>query len=54
LLTYCDQPRATAAVETPYSSSKRAGKRIATISWRVGQGSEHADTDAGTALARSA
>ena len=31
-LTYCDQPTATAAAETPYSSSRHAATTIATPS----------------------
>ena len=34
-LRYCDQPTATAAAETPYSSSRQAATTIATPSPRV-------------------
>jgi hypothetical protein len=53
-LRYCDQPTATAAAETPYSSSRHAATPIAGSSPSVAYAYEYDDPDTGTALASSA
>src|SRR5919197_4919487 len=53
-LRYCDQPTATAAAETPYSSSRHAATTIAIPSPSVAYAYEYDEPDTGTALASSA
>src|SRR5215216_2676039 len=48
-LRYCDQPTATPAAETPYSSSRQAATTIATPSPRVAYAYEYEEPDTGTA-----
>ena len=51
---YCDQPTATPAAETPYSSSRHAATIIATASPSVVYAYEYEEPDTGTAPASSA
>src|SRR5919108_3044378 len=51
---YCDQPTATAAADTPYSSSRQAATTIAMPSPNVAYAYEYDEPDTGTALASSA
>ena len=53
-LRYCDQPTATPAAETPYSSSRHAATTIATPSPSVAYAYEYDEPDTGTAPASSA
>src|SRR3954463_7711786 len=53
-LRYCDQPTATAAADTPYSSSRQAATTIAAPSPSVAYAYEYDEPDTGTALASSA
>src|SRR5215213_7162399 len=53
-LRYCDQPTATPAADTPYSSSRQAATTIATPSPRVAYAYEYEEPDTGTAPASSA
>src|SRR4051794_21880942 len=53
-LRYCDQPTATAAADTPYSSSRQAATTIATPSPSVAQAYEYEEPETGTPLASSA
>src|SRR5215813_6171331 len=53
-LRYCDQPTATAAAETPYSSSRHAATTIAMPSPSVAYAYEYEEPETGTALASSA
>ena len=53
-LRYCDQPTATAAADTPYSSSRQAATTIATPSPSVAYAYEYDEPETGTALASSA
>jgi hypothetical protein len=51
---YCDHPTATAADETPYSSSRQAATTMATPSPSVAYAYEYEEPETGTALASSA
>src|SRR5262245_17636285 len=53
-LTYCDQPTATAAPDTPYSSSRQAATAMAGSSPSVVYAYEYDDPETGTAPASSA
>src|SRR3954468_4352937 len=53
-LTYCDQPTATPAADTPYSSSRHAATTIAMASPSVAYAYEYDEPDTGTAPASSA
>src|SRR3954464_3840335 len=53
-LRYCDQPTATPAAETPYSSSRHAATTIATASPSVAYAYEYDEPETGTAPASSA
>src|SRR3954452_21380645 len=53
-LRYCDQPTATAAAETPYSSSREAATTMATPSRSVQYAYEYEEPKTGTVLASSA
>src|ERR1044072_8763726 len=51
---YCDQPTATPAADTPYSSNRQAATTIATASPKVAYAYEYEEPDTGTAPASSA
>src|SRR4051794_14232032 len=53
-LRYCDQPTATAAADTPYSSSRQAATTMATPSPSVQYAYEYEEPETGTVLASSA
>ena len=53
-LRYCDQPTATPAAETPYSSSRHAATTIAIASPSVAYAYEYDEPETGTAPASSA
>src|SRR3954454_13066118 len=53
-LRYCDQPTATAAADTPYSSSRQAATTMATPAPSVQYAYEYEEPETGTVLASSA